>query len=569
MYNNFSSYICLASVVGIAFITSAIADGSPQWFIATNSHPIHLKTDVCVYGGTSAGIAAAVQAARMGKHCVLVTPEKRLGGLTSNGLGWTDVGNANAIGGLAREFYHLIYLHYSNSAAWTQEPRAAYIRHSSLKPDENRQLMFTFEPKVAVAIFDQLLAESHVTIIHGQIMRPGGVKKNGARINEIVTQDGKVVIRAMEFIDASYEGDLLAEAGVSYTVGREGKNKYDEPLAGIQTAQAKKNQLVEGINPFVIPGNTNSGLLSGVAPNAGGADSEKDKCLQAYCYRMCLTDVASNCVMISKPPNYNEADFQLLFRALTAGQKDRFFKTSPMPNRKTDSNNDSGFSTDFIGGNYNLSEGWNYVDASYIKRKEILEAHRNFQMGLVWTLQNHPRVPAEIRKAWSKWGLPLDEFTGNDHWPAEIYVREARRMVSDFVITQHEVDQEPGHIASDPVGMGGYNMDSHNVQRYVTTNGFVQNEGDLQSPPAHGPYGISYRALVPSTNEVENLLTPTCVSASHIAFGSIRMEPVFMILGQSAGAAAVLAMEDKVPVQRVDYKKLRVTLLTAGQILPP
>lgn len=537
----------------------------------TNTVPKHsparIETQICIYGGTSAGIAAAIQASRSGKTCVLLNPDSRLGGLTSNGLGWTDLGEPDAIGGIAREFYHRIYQHYARASAWTEESRARYVARCGLRPDEKHQLMFTFEPKVALIVFEEMLRDASVKIIPGRIKRPGGVRKSGNHLQELITDDGQTIIAAEQFIDTTYEGDLLAEAGVSFTIGREAREKYQEKLAGIQTARATKNQLPDGIDPYVIPGKSRSGLLPGIRASAGGKDGEGDHRLQAFCYRMCLTDVASNRVAIAKPAGYRETDFELLLRAIEAGQTQRFFKLSPLPNRKTDSNNDAGFSTDFIGGNYDLAQGWNYAEASYRQRAEIDSAHRTFQEGLVWTLQHHPRVPARIRRAWSAWGLPLDEFSDNAHWPPGLYVREARRMVSDFVITEHEVHQEPGHIAADSIGMGGYNMDSHHVQRHVTPQGFVQNEGDIQVAPRLGPYGISYRALIPQSSEAENLIVPVCVSASHVAFGSIRMEPVFMILGQSAGVAAAIAIDDHAPVQKVSYSKLRKILLEAGQIL--
>jgi hypothetical protein len=555
-------FLALAAILLAGWI-----DGSTAALHAaetTQSQPI--QTDVCVYGGTSAGVTAAIQTARMGKRCVLVQTEKRLGGLTSNGLGWTDVGSAEAVGGLAREFYHRIHRHYQDPAAWQHETRASYVRRAGLVPDEKRQIMFTFEPRIALAEMQRMLKEVAVTTIPGRIARPKGVIKENGRIRQLILEDGGV-ITADQYIDASYEGDLLAEAGVSYTVGREPSSQYGETLAGIQAGRAHKNQLPHGISPYRIPNQPDSGRLPGINADAGGTDGKGDGRLQAYCYRMCLTDVASNRVMIARPADYREEDFELLFRAIEAGQKSRFFKLSPMPNRKTDSNNDAGISTDFIGGNYDLKEGWNYAEADYARRAVVDELHRRYQMGLVWTLQNHPRVPAAIRRSWANWGMPRDEFTENGHWPPGIYVREARRMTGDFVVTEHHVHQEPGHVAHDPIGMGGYNVDSHHVQRHITPEGFVLNEGDVQLAPARGPYGISYQSIVPRRDEAENLLVPVCLSASHVAFGSIRMEPVFMILGQSAATAAVLAIEDKVPVQKVHYTKLAAALRRDGQIL--
>ena len=538
--------------------------------VSTNRTSLaRLDADICVYGGTSAGVAAALQAARQGKTCVLISPDLHFGGLTSGGLGWTDLGSDTAvIGGIAREFYKRVYLAYLDATTWVHETRAAYISRSSIDPNDSTRQMYTFEPKVTQRIFREMLAESGVTVLPGRLLRNGqGVTKDGTTIRELYTDDGHFLVRAKMFIDATYEGDLLAEAGVSYTVGREANALYGETINGIQTARATGNQLVTGIDPYVIPGTPGSGRLPLVEATAGGADGAGDGRLQAYCYRMCLTDVATNRVMIAQPAGYQASDFELLFRTIEAGQTTRFFKTSPMPNRKTDSNNDNGFSMDFIGGNYNLLEGWNYAEADYARREQVQAAHRYYQQGFLWSLQNHSRVPVAIRSAWSSWGLPLDEFDETGHWSFQLYVREARRMVSDLVITQHHVNQTAGYVAEDPVGMAVYTMDSHHVQRHVSSSGYVRNEGDVQVAPANGAYGISYRAIVPKASEVSNLLVPVCLSASHIAYGSIRMEPVFMVLGQSAAAAAAQAIDDGVSVQQVNYAKLKPQLEAAGQVL--
>jgi lysophospholipase L1-like esterase len=541
--------------------------GSVSYHPANAPSPTLLTGDVCVYGGSSGAVAAAVHAARLGKRVIMLSPDSWFGGLSSNGLGWTDIGSASAIGGIAREFYTRVYNYYLNDSAWTAETRAAYISRSSLDPDATRKMMFTFEPKITRQIFDDFMAESGVTVVRGRLKRTlGGVFKEGRLIREIMTDDGRTSIRAAMFIDATYEGDLLAAAGASYAVGREANSVYSETLNGIQTANAGGNQLPNGIDPYVTPGQPASGLLPGINANAGGADGTGDQRVQAYTFRMCLTDVAANRAPVPQPAGYQESDYELLFRAIAAGQTSNFFKTSPMPNRKTDSNNSNGYSTDFIGGNYNLAEGWNYAEADYAKRDQVLAAHVRYQMGFVWTLQNSTRVPAGIRSSVSVWGLPLDEFTENGGWPAQLYIREARRLVGGYVVTQQDVNQMTGFVATDPIGMGGYNMDSHHTQRHVAASG-VKNEGDVQVAPAKGPYGITYRAIVPKSTEIENLLVPVCVSSSHIAYGSIRMEPVFMILGQSAGAAAVRAINDGVTVQNVSYSSLRRDLLLAGQVL--
>jgi ribulose 1,5-bisphosphate synthetase/thiazole synthase len=517
--------------------------------------------DVVVYGGTSAGVAAAVQAARMGKKVVLIEPTAHLGGLSSGGLGFTDLGNPNVVGGISREFYHRLYLHYQQDAAWNHQAKASFEKTGGQgvrAMDAERQLMWTFEPSVAEKVFDDLVKEANVPVVRkARLDLKNGVTKSGARIESIRTEDGKTYA-AKAFIDATYEGDLMAKAGVKYTLGREANSQYGETINGIQAKRSTKNQLPTGIDPYKTKGDPKSGLLPGVNPDPGGADGSADAKLQAYCYRMCLTDVPANRVMIEKPANYNEVDYEILFRACEVGQKDAFFKVDLMPNRKTDSNNASGISTDFIGQNYN------YPEADYATRDQINKAHENWQRGLVWTVQNHPRIPKAVRDRYAKWGLPKDEFTDNGHWATQLYIREARRMVGDFVQTEKNLRDD--HTIEQSIGMGSYNMDSHNAQRYVDESGHVRNEGDVQIGVPR-PYRIDYRAIVPRQAECENLLVPVCLSATHIAFGSIRMEPVFMILGQSAATAACIAADEGTSVQRVSYDKLRERLEADKQVL--
>lgn len=525
------------------------------------SGPAHAKIlefDVCVYGDTSGAVTAAVQAARMGKDVVLVSPNAHLGGLTSSGLGWTDLGNINILGGLSREFYHRVYLHYQNDSAWVQQTRASYgnTGQGGQAFNDATQTGSVFEPKVAERIFNELIQEHGIPVIRGRLLLDGGVIKDGQRIAAMRLENGDEV-RAQMFIDATYEGDLMAKAGVSYTVGRESNLQYGETLNGIQTARSGSNQLRNGIDPYVIKGVPSSGLLPGVSPDPGGPDGSADTKLQAYCYRMVLTDAPGNRVMIGQPEGYNEADYEILFRSIEAGQTSGFFKLDRMPNLKTDSNNTGGISTDFIGKNYN------YPEADYATRAQIELAHQRWQRGLVWTLQNHPRVPKSIRDGLAKWGLPLDEFTDNGHWPYQLYVREARRMVSDYVMTEKNCNGTI--IAPDSIGMGAYTMDSHHTQRYVK-DGQVKNEGDVQVGVPR-PYPISYRSIVPKAGECTNLLVPWCLSASHIAYGSIRMEPVFMALGQSAATAACFAIDDDLSVQEVPYAKLKAQMLADGQAL--
>ncbi|MFZ9936583.1 MAG: FAD-dependent oxidoreductase [Luteolibacter sp.] len=518
--------------------------------------------DVVVYGDASGGVTAAVQAARMGKKAVLVSQYGHLGGLSSSGLGWSDIGNNAILGGLAREFYHRLYRHYQDDKAWTHEARADYGNAGQGVPalDPKTELASTFEPKVAESIFDALIREAGVRVIRGRLDLKRGVIKEGRRITGIRLEDGSVIEGRM-FIDASYEGDLLPGAGVSFVIGREANSEFDEKGNGI-TGPLPKNQLPNGIDPYVIQGDPASGLLPGVNPHMGGEVGDADHRLQAYCYRMVLTDVEANRVPVPKPENYNEKDYEILFRAIEAGQKHGFFKFSMMPNRKTDSNNTGGISTDFIGGNH--GDGWNWATLDHAGREKVAAKHRDWQLGLVWTLQHHSRVPEKIRQQHLPWGLPMDEFTENGHWPYNLYVREARRMRSDFVMTEkHCRNQLP---VEDPVGMGAYTLDSHNVQRFVH-NGMVKNEGDIQSHLGGRAYGISYRSIVPRASECENLLVPWALSATHIAFGSIRMEPVFMILGQSAATAACMAIDAGRSVQELSYETLRQRLIADDQRL--
>ncbi|MBP90984.1 MAG: FAD-dependent oxidoreductase [Planctomycetaceae bacterium] len=510
--------------------------------------------DVVVYGGTSAGVVAAVQAKRMGKTAIIVEPGKHLGGLTSGGLGWTDSGNKAVIGGISREFYQRVKKYYDDPAAWQHEEAKGYSRY---RPKDDA--MWTFEPHVAELVYERMVNEQEIPVVREQRLdRKDGVKKEAERIVAITTVSG-LTYRGRMFIDATYEGDLMAAAGVSYAVGRENNSQYDESLNGVQRREnIHSHRFVKKIDPYVVSGDSSSGLLPGVHGDPPGEEGQADHRVQAYCYRMCMSNVPRNRVPFPKPAGYEERRYELLLRNFEAGDLRFPMKPDMMPNGKTDTNNNCAFSTDNIGMNYD------YPEASYKRRAEILREHETYQKGLMWTLANHRRVPEEIRQKMSAWGLPKDEFTDNGNWPHQIYVREARRMVSDYVAT--ESDCRRVRVAEDSVGMGSYNMDSHNVQRYVTAEGYVQNEGDVQVSPG-GAYVIGYRSIVPKQGECENLLVPVCLSSSHIAYGSIRMEPVFMVLGQSAATAAVLAIDDAVSVQNVAYTKLRERLLADKQAL--
>jgi hypothetical protein len=509
--------------------------------------------DLVIYGGTSAAVSAAVQAKQMGKSVVVVSPDKHLGGLSSGGLGWTDSGRKEVIGGLSREFYRRVKKHYDRPEAWVYQKPAEYSRY---RADDDA--MWVFEPHVAEAVFDAWVTEHRIPVVRQAMLdRAKGVERKGDRIASITTLDGKTY-RGRMFLDATYEGDLMAAAGVSYTVGREANAKYGETLNGVQTAHARSHQFESPVDPYVKPGDRSSGLLPRIHPGPPGEEGAGDHRVQAYCFRMCLTTVPENRVPFAPPEGYDPKQYELLARYLQTGWSGVFKKFDPAPNGKTDTNNHGAFSTDNIGFNYD------YPEASYQRRREIICEHEVYQKGLMYFLANDPKSPEKIRAEMSRWGLAKDEFLDNGHWPHQIYVREARRMVGDFVVT--ELHLRGAKTTPDSVGMGSYNMDSHNVERYVDADGHARNEGDIQINPG-GPYPIGYRAIVPKRSECANLLVPVCVSSSHIAYGSIRMEPVFMILGQSAATAAAMALDAGVAVQDVPYAKLRERLLADGQVL--
>ncbi len=513
--------------------------------------------DLVVYGGTSGGIAAAVQAARMGRSVVLVEPGQHLGGLTSGGLGATDIGNKDAIGGISRQFYQRIYQYYQQPSAWQQETRQEYTtrkRGRSIDIDT----MWGFEPHAAEEVFEAMIREAGVPVLRGERLDlDRGVTKNGPRIVSITMESGKTFAGKM-FIDATYEGDLMAEAGVSYAVGRESNEQYGETLNGVQTGHAIYHQFVKPVDPYVKPGDPSSGVLPGVHAGGPGKEGEGDRRVQAYCFRMCTTDVAENRVAWPKPEGYDPLRYELLLRNFEAGDHRIPWAPSAMPNRKTDTNNNFAISTDNIGMNYD------YPDGDYETRRRIVEEHKAYQEGLMWTLANSPRVPEKVRNEFQTWGLAKDEFTDKGNWPHQLYVREARRMIGEYVMTEHNCRWQV--TAEDSIGLGAYGMDSHHVQRYVDENGHARNEGDVEVGVA-GPYPISYRAIVPKAAECTNLLVPVCLSASHIAYGSIRMEPVFMILGQSAATAASLAIDADADVQAIDYAAMRGKLLADRQVL--
>ncbi|MFN3758004.1 MAG: FAD-dependent oxidoreductase [Algoriphagus aquaeductus] len=519
------------------------------------------EADIIVYGGTSAAITAAVQAKKMGKSVLVVSPDIHLGGLSSGGLGFTDTGNKAVIGGLARGFYHRIYLHYQQDSAWKWQKREEYGNKGQGTPaiDGENRTMWIFEPHAAERVFEDLVKENQLEVHRNEWLdRESGVTKERGKITEIRVLSGKIY-RGKVFIDATYEGDLMAAAGVSYHVGREANSVYGEKWNGVQVGVFQHNHyFYDSISAFGVPGDLSSGLLPEISQEPPGENGQGDHRLQAYNFRMTLSRNPDNRVSFPRPDNYDSNRYELLARVYATGWDETFWKFDPIPNQKTDTNNHGPFSTDYIGKNYD------YPEATYERRKEIIQEHEDYQKGLMYFLANDPRVPEKVRKELSNYGLAKDEFTDNGNWPHQIYVREARRMIGDYVMTEHDVLGSKEVPQS--VGMGSYSLDSHNTQRFVTPGGFVQNEGDIGVHPKR-PYSISYGTLTPKKEECNNLLVPVCVSSSHTAFGSIRMEPVFMILGQSAAAAAAVAIDEGIAVQDLSYEKLRKVLLEEKQVL--
>jgi hypothetical protein len=521
------------------------------------------RADVIVYGATSAGLAAAIQTVRMGKTVLVADPGTHIGGLTTGGLSWTDIGNKQVIGGVAREFYQRIKLKYDAPGAWVHESKQDYYTKRRSANIAGEDAMWTFEPKVASQVYAEMLAEAKIKPYMRQRLdlRPGrGVVKSDGRIAGIIMEDGTRYEGRM-FIDATYEGDLMAKAGVKYTTGREANSQYGETYNGVQAAHKHLHQFPDGlqISPYVKPGDLKSGLLPIVNPKGPGEEGSGDNQIQTYCFRLCMSSAPANRLPIEKPAGYSERDHELLLRYAESGRyHEPNRKWDPIPNAKTDTNNHGAVSTDYIGAN------WDYPEGDYKTRERIIKRHEVYTKGYLWTLQNHPRVPEKLREWYRQWGWPKDEFTENGHFPTQLYIREARRLVSDIVMTQHHIQER--EIARDSAGMGAYGMDSHNTQRYITKEGWVRNEGNVQVG-GFKPYPISYRAIVPSKKDAQNLFVPVCLSATHIAYGSIRMEPVFMVLGQSAATAASMAIDANAAVQDVDYAKLRDRLLADKQIL--
>ncbi len=493
--------------------------------------------DVLVYGGTPAGIAAAITAAREGAHVLLIEPGSHVGGMITSGLCATDTGNSYCIGGISREFFERVGRHYGKTISWYMEPHVAEV------------------------VFSEMLKEAGVQVVFNERLREiEGVIKSGTRISTIVMENGHAY-SAEVFIDCTYEGDLMAQSGVSYTIGRESSREYGESMAGVRPFTAAHN-----FNYKVSAYDESGQLLPEIYDGLKGEAGEADHKVQAYNYRICITDLASNKLPFPRPEDYDPSRYALLVRWLDVvkeAHKDRSLVVGDvlslfaLPNGKYDVNNSGPFSTDYIGGS------WDYPDADYAVREEIINDHKTYMQGLLYFLANDPQVPEELRKDMSRWGLAADEFTDNGNWPYCLYIREARRMTGDYVMTQKDIQENI--YKPDAIGMGSYNSDSHNVQRVVTPEGYVENEGDMQV--AVKPYQIPYRVMLPKVSEATNLLVPVCVSASHVAYSTLRMEPQFMIMGQAAGTAAVIAVDSHLSVQDIDVELLQNKLRASGAIL--
>lgn len=488
------------------------------------------SVDVCVYGGTSAGVIAAYTAKMNGKSVLLIEPGKRLGGLTSGGLGFTDIGNKYAVSGIARDYYRRIGAHYGKFEQWI------------------------FEPHVAENLFKDYIRRASVDVLYEHRLAGATVTKGAINAIEIEPSNGNgahQVVKAKVFIDCTYEGDLMAKAKVSYIVGRESNTDYEETYNGYHVMQG--HQFPDGIDPYRIKGKPESGLLWGISPASPRQAGSGDKMVQAYNFRICLSNDPANMIPITRPDNYDSTRYELLVRLMEKEPTrpfDRILKPDLMPNGKTDINNNGPVSTDMIGMNYD------YPEASYEERAKIIKRHEDYTKGLLYFIATSKRLPAHLGDEMRKWGYPKDEYQNNGHWSPQPYIREARRMIGEYVMTQ--ANCEGREVVKDGVGMAAYTMDSHNTQRLVI-NGMVKNEGDVQIG-GFPPYPISYRSLIPKKSECTNLFVPVCLSATHIAYGSIRMEPVFMVLAQSSAVAACMAIDKKVAVQDVNVALLQQRL---------
>jgi flavin-dependent dehydrogenase len=555
----------LAGLVLWAAVASAAADDKTY--------------DVVVYGGTSGGIVAAISAAREGATVVVLEPTEHLGGMVTGGLGRTDLGFEESIGGMAAEFYRRVYRHYSDPAAWKFQTRDEYLNTGTLNVSATSYKELRYlktgdltingdkwwfpEPSAASSIYRQMLDEAHVRVLTGH--RLAGVEKRGPRIVSIRCANG-AVFSGRVFIDTTYEGDLLAAAGVSYRVGRESRAEYGEKLAGVVPRElSTRKQFDVDISPYGDDGK----LLYGVQDTPRGEDGAADRKIQAYNFRICLTDYPANRVAIEQPEHYDPHRYDLLARYIAAKpdielatpdpNKWGVLKFDQLPNHKTDINDGGPFSTDLLGG------GWDYPDGDEATRRAIEQEHIAYTKGLLYFLGHDERVPARMRQEMLRWGYPKDEYTSNGNWSPQLYIREARRMVGAYVMTYDDIVTK--RAKDDSIGLASHKPDSHLVTR-IADHGVARNEGNPNDlTPTHRPYEVPYRAITPKQAECDNLLVTFALSASHMAYASLRMEPAFMILSESAGLAAVEAARRDLAVQDVPYASLAPKLRERKQLL--
>jgi hypothetical protein len=509
--------------------------------VAVLLHAAPQEYDLVVYGGTAGGAMTAIAGAREGLHVLLLEPGQHIGGMATGGLSRTDFGKKEVIGGYAMEFYWRVGLKYA-MGRFAQD------------------VAWYYEPKVGEQVLREMLQEARVETKFGtRLAGQKGVVKSGARIEEIRTEDG-ATYKARMFSDSTYEGDLMAQAGVEYTWGRESAAQYGESLAGVRE-HTPLHQFLDQVRAR----DANGKLLPEISDGPKGEKGSADRKVQSYNFRMIMSDDPANQIPYPKPPGYNPHRYELLALRLAAetqrlGRAPHYHEEvliAPIPNHKADFNNQGAFSTDYIGGS------WKYPNASYSERAAIRQAHVDYTKGFFYFLAHDPRVPKPLQEEVNQWGLAKDEFVDTNNWPHQLYVREARRMVGEFVATQKDV--QTNLTKPDPIGMGSYNSDSHNVQRVEMPNGFVENEGDMQV--AVQPYQIAYRVMLPKQTQATNLLVPVCFSASHVAYSSMRMEPQYMIIGQAAEVAAAMAIQAGTAEQDVDTHALVEKLKQQGAVL--
>lgn len=514
-----------------------------------------VQTDLVIYGGTSAGVVAAVQAAKMGRTVALIEPGQHFGGMSVEGLGGSDIDNhkpfqnSPAVGGLTLQFYRKTARRYGKLAEFDE----------MLKTREKKPALWRFESHVAEEVFSTWMKEfPKIRLFPGtRLADAGSAVKEGSRLVALKAEGGQE-FRGRMFIDATYEGDLLAAAGVSTTVGREGNAKYGETLNGIR-ANTTYNQFSVRVDPYRTPGDPSSGLIACIQDGVVGEHGAGDESIQAYCFRLCLTKDPANRIPFAKPDGFNPEEYEIYRRYVQAGGK-LWKPGAAVPNGKTDLGSWHDLSGNMIGWNHD------WPTATHARRQELFKHSLTFIQGLCWFSANDPSVPEDVRQAWSQWGVCKDEFQDHGGWPRMFYVRNGRRMISDFVLTEAHGRKEDQVTVEDSVALVWWPFDLHNARRIVK-DGAAWNEGTVFGGDKWAPFGVSYRSVVPKASECVNLLTPTCPSSSYVAYGAIRLEWTFMVMGQSVATAAVMAMDSGVPVQQLDYQKLKVRLEKDAQVL--